>query len=115
VHGRITASTRNGTVRILGTPPRFEASTRNGRIEILLGAGAQIIGRCEVATQNGAILLRVPRSLGARVSATTSNGRIQSDVPLTKQGPKHSTGTLGAGGPEIALSTQNGAIRIELQ
>jgi hypothetical protein len=111
--GEVDARTRNGTIRLTGVLPKVTAETENGRIEVTLKAGSTLSGPCRLETRNGAITLRIPRGLNARVSASTRNGKITGAVPLERSGQGKATATLGAGGPEITLSTRNGAIRIE--
>jgi DUF4097 and DUF4098 domain-containing protein YvlB len=66
-------------------------------------------------TVNGGITLDLPASLATEVRASTVNGDIQSDFPLTvtgRLGPRRVTGTIGAGGRELALRTVNGNIKL---
>jgi DUF4097 and DUF4098 domain-containing protein YvlB len=49
------------------------------------------------------------------VRATTVNGEIETDFPLTitgKFGPRRLNGTIGSGGRRLDLSTVNGSIKL---
>ena len=64
---------------------------------------------------NGSVELGLPGSPNADVKASTVNGGIKSDFPLTVQGSfvgHNLSGTLGSGGTRIELSNVNGSIHI---
>jgi DUF4097 and DUF4098 domain-containing protein YvlB len=69
----------------------------------------------EFATVNGSITIAIGGGVNAHLSASTVNGDIDSDFPVTVQGrfgPRHVDATIGRGGPEIHASTVNGGIRL---
>ena len=109
----VKASTVNGSVRV-STTGLAEASTVNGSVYAQMGR-ANWIDELEFSTVNGGITLVLPGQLDTEVRATTVNGEIESDYPLTisgKFGPRHVRGTIGAGGRTLNLSTVNGEIRL---
>jgi DUF4097 and DUF4098 domain-containing protein YvlB len=112
----VTVSTVNGGVKA-ETKGSAEAQTVNGSIEAAMVLPASG-GSYEFETVNGSITLELPEDAGARVRASTVNGGIHSDFPLTVQGKfvgKSLDGTLGKGGPTLKLQTVNGSIRIRKQ
>ena len=107
------ASTVNGSVRIV-TTGLAEASTVNGSITVRMGR-ANWNENLSFHTVNGAILIEMPSDLHADVSATTVNGGLSSDWPMTirgRWGPKHMNGKIGNGGRELSLETVNGDIEL---
>jgi DUF4097 and DUF4098 domain-containing protein YvlB len=67
------------------------------------------------ATVNGNIVIEMPDPLNAEVSASTVNGSMSTDWPLTitgKWGPRHMKGRIGTGGRDLQLSTVNGDIEL---
>ena len=67
-------------------------------------------------TTNGRITVAVPKSVAARVDASTTNGGITTDLPVTTTETGHHTlrGTINGGGSaELRLRTTNGSITIE--
>jgi len=107
----VRASTVNGGVRV-STSGFAQASTVNGSVVARLGQN-QIPGRARYSTVNGSVTLEMPAGLNAELRASTVNGRIESDFPVTVQGRvnrRSLRGTIGAGGPELNLSTVNGSI-----
>lgn len=107
------ASTVNGSVR-LSTTGLAEASTVNGSITVRMGR-ANWSENLAFTTVNGAILVEMPDDLHADVSASTVNGGLASDWPMTirgRWGPKHMNGKIGNGGRELSLETVNGDIEL---
>jgi hypothetical protein len=113
---RVQAGTRfeghnvNGSVEAEGLRSDVTLATVNGRIR------ASTSGRIHRAsTVNGGIEVAVPAGLGAELHASTVNGAIETDFPVQMRGRlgrRSVQGTIGAGGPEMRLSTVNGSIRL---
>ena len=60
----------------------------------------------------------LPADVNADVRASTVNGDIETDFPLTitgRFGPRRLNGTIGRGGRSLSLETVNGGIRIKKQ
>jgi DUF4097 and DUF4098 domain-containing protein YvlB len=109
----VELSTVNGDVDIT-TTGLAEASTVNGSINARLGRG-DWRGELEFTTVNGSITVSLPSGLGADVKASTVNGAIESDFPITMSGrmnPRSLRGRIGDGGRSLELTTVNGGIRI---
>ncbi|HWC72554.1 MAG TPA: DUF4097 family beta strand repeat-containing protein [Gemmatimonadales bacterium] len=109
----VRASTVNGSVRV-STTGLAEASTVNGSVYAEFGR-ANWEDELEFSTVNGGITLVMPGKIDTEVRASTVNGEIESDYPLTitgKFGPRKLRGTIGAGGRTLNLSTVNGEIRL---
>lgn len=109
----VRASTVNGSVRV-STTGLAEASTVNGSVYAEFGR-ANWEDELEFSTVNGGITLVMPGKVDTEVRASTVNGEIESDYPLTitgKFGPRRLRGTIGAGGRTLNLSTVNGEIRL---
>jgi hypothetical protein len=111
LHSDVRASTVNGGVRV-STSGFAQASTVNGSVVARLGQN-QIPGRASYSTVNGSVTLEMPAGLNAELRASTVNGSIDSDFPITVQGRmsrRSLRGTIGAGGPQLDVSTVNGSI-----
>jgi DUF4097 and DUF4098 domain-containing protein YvlB len=57
----------------------------------------------------------MPDALSAEVNASTVNGSITSDFPITMTGTfdrRHLSGIVGGGGHKMTLSTVNGSIKL---
>jgi len=116
VTGNAIARTVNGDVQV-SAAGAVEASTVNGSINAVMGA-ANFDDDLEFHTVNGSITLELPEGVNADVSASTVNGGMETDFPLTVQGrwgPRHLRGTIGSGGKSISLETVNGTISLRRQ
>lgn len=124
--------TVNGGVEVRGVSGRLRLRTTNGRIDVEEGGGSIDAGTTNggisaelteldglddlrLHTTNGGIRLALPADAGAELTASTTNGSIESDLPLRIRGRvrrTHLEGTLNDGGPDLDISTTNGGIRI---
>lgn len=107
------AHTVNGSVTVTTTGVA-EAGTVNGSITVAMGR-ADWDDVLEFETVNGAITIELPGDVHTEVHASTVNGSISTDYPLTVRGrfgPKRLSGTIGRGGRELSLGTVNGDIEI---
>jgi hypothetical protein len=110
----VDASTVNGSVRVT-TTGLAQASTVNGSVYVEMGR-ADWTDELEFSTVNGGVTLVLPAQLNTDVRASTVNGEIDSDYPLTvtgRFGPRRVRGTIGTGGRSLSLSTVNGEIRLK--
>jgi DUF4097 and DUF4098 domain-containing protein YvlB len=110
----IEARTVNGSVEASSTGI-VRAGSVNGSVELVMGR-SDWSDELAVETVNGKITITFVGDLNTEVSASTVNGGISSDWPLTVRGrfgPKRVSGTIGnGGGRTLALSTVNGSIEL---
>jgi DUF4097 and DUF4098 domain-containing protein YvlB len=113
--GELEADTTNGEVRVSRFDGRIKADTTNGDIRLV---GVTLKDGLSAETTNGSITLGVasPEALNADLRASTTNGHISVDFPITLQNLHQSRrrieGRIGQGGPEISLHTTNGSINL---
>jgi hypothetical protein len=108
----VRVSSVNGSVRV-GTSGVAQASTVNGSVTLRMGPGP-LPARTRISSVNGPVTLELPE-LNAELRASTVNGHIESDFPIVMQGrisARSWRGTIGAGGPELHISTVNGPITL---
>ncbi|MGH7562080.1 MAG: DUF4097 family beta strand repeat-containing protein [Gemmatimonadales bacterium] len=99
----------NGSITV-ETTSWAEASTVNGSIEARLGR-ANWTGDLEFSSVNGSITITLPDAVDLEVDASTVNGGMTTDFPLTvkgRWGPRRMSGTIGQGGRSLSLSSVNG-------
>jgi hypothetical protein len=111
--GDVAARTVNGAIDIV-TSGRASGGTVNGAVNVSMGR-ADWAGTLSFETVNGALTVRLPQGVSTAVNATTVNGSIHTDFPLQVQGrfgPRRVSGTIGAGGRTLDLTTVNGSINI---
>jgi DUF4097 and DUF4098 domain-containing protein YvlB len=107
------AHTVNGGV-VLEATGTARAETVNGGITARLGR-ADWEGALKLKTVNGGIDVAMPDGLSAEVKASTVNGDIQTDFPLTVTGrisKRKLQGTIGGGGRLLEMETVNGGIEL---
>lgn len=123
VNGNVTAESLQGDVRAhtvnggvdVATSGYAEGSSVNGSVRAVLGR-TDWSGSLEFSSVNGTVTVVLPSGAAADVTASTVNGSIDTDFPLTVQGrftSKHLRGTIGGGGRELNLHTVNGGIQLK--
>jgi hypothetical protein len=113
LESNIAVHTVNGAIRA-STTGTATARTVNGAIDVAMG-GSYLAEPVSYETVNGDITLRFAGELHARLRATTLNGSIRSDYPMTVHGTvsrRNIDAVLGAGGPDLQMKTVNGTIEI---
>jgi DUF4097 and DUF4098 domain-containing protein YvlB len=113
LNGDAEGHTVNGSVR-LSTTGTASGNTVNGSLTLAMGR-TDWRDEAKFSTVNGSITLRLPAFLSANLHATTLNGDIESDFPITTTGTvnrRRIDGTIGNGGQPLTLSTVNGSVKL---
>jgi DUF4097 and DUF4098 domain-containing protein YvlB len=108
-------STHNGNIDYKGMSADLKFDTHNGNIDIQCkGQSAKPCG-ITAETHNGNIDFAAPEKFSALVDASTHNGFIHSNLPITAAGKINKTlkGTIGDGRDKLFLKTHNGLINIK--
>jgi len=108
------AFTVNGNIT-LETSAWGSATTVNGSITARLGR-TDWTGEKEFSTVNGGITLDLPADASVDVDASTVNGSMATEFPLTirgRWGPRRMSGVIGQGGRSLSLSTVNGGLELK--
>ncbi|HXY30931.1 MAG TPA: DUF4097 family beta strand repeat-containing protein [Gemmatimonadaceae bacterium] len=131
----VTAKSASGWIVVRGTSPDVELSSVSGRVA--LGGDAFARGRVEtisgevrfvgsfatggsldIATQSGAVTLRLPANVSADFDITSAHGAIQNGLSNTRATPQASgTGsvlrfTQGDGGAAVTIHTFKGPVTL---
>ena len=112
--GEINADLVNGKLHASDLAGTADLATVNGSIEADYNS-LNNVREIKLKSVNGSVDLLLPQSPNANVSASTVNGSISTDFPLTVKGHwvgKNMSGTLGNGGVQIELSNVNGSIHV---
>ena len=115
VSGTIVLETHNGAVNCMEVSGDTQLKTHNGGVKVLYAQAALSVCDISVVTYNGSIEFTAPPSFSAQVEATTHNGSVHTDLPITvvgKVSKNEMKGTIGAGQGKLRLETHNGSIRI---
>jgi hypothetical protein len=111
--GDAILTTVNGGIEVTGAGTA-KATTVNGSIKARMGR-ADWTGTLRLTTVNGGIRVALPAQAAFTVEASTVNGSVESEFPITVQGkmrPNSLRGTVGDGGRGLDLTTVNGSIEI---
>jgi hypothetical protein len=109
----VSVTVTNGMVSTNSVTGNLETVIQNGNInaDVVLPSG----DACDLNTTNGQIILTVPRSTSATVTASVVNGTVSiSNLPIveTSTSETHITGTIGKGESSISLNAVNGTIEL---
>lgn len=116
VRGQIRFDAQNGGVKLKRVGGEVSGATMNGGIDVELAGAVADWRQMDLSTHNGGVVVAMPASYSARVQAETGMGRIQSDFPMppnTDARNRRMEFNIGAGGPPIHITTQNGGIRLK--
>lgn len=114
VHGQIRFDTTNGSVHLDNLGGDVAGSTTNGSVNVTLAGNGWDGKGLRAETTNGSVRLSVPDNYSAKFEASTVNGRVHIDFPITVSGElgKSLSFQLGSGGPTIEARTTNGSVSI---
>jgi hypothetical protein len=115
IDGDIDAHTTNGGLTLHDLSGKVRATTVNGGLDVVL-SGKQWQGEGLFAkSTNGGVNLKAPDHYSAHLVASTVNGGISVDFPITVQGSirNHLDTQIGQGGPTIQVETTNGGVSID--
>jgi hypothetical protein len=119
VSGRIRLSAVNGPMSLARVGGDVVARTRNGPLSVDLD-GPRWNGKgLDAETENGPIVLAIPRDYSARLETGTLTGPLDVHVPLTvtlgddEPTLRRFVTTLGSGGPPVRVVTTNGPVSIQ--
>jgi hypothetical protein len=110
--GGIDASTGDGSVRLAGRFDVLAVHTRDGRLVANAAPGSRMLQAWSLQTGDGSVALGLPRGLGARIEASTGDGRVTSGFPLQHLGDSRVAGDINGGGPPIVVTTGDGSIQL---
>jgi hypothetical protein len=114
LNSTITFETTNGGVSLANLGGSVKGETTNGGVNITL-SGSKWEGKgLDVATTNGGIHWKLPRTYSAQLVTSTNMGGIRTSLPVTKSGMFHKevTASLGQGGATVKAVTTNGGIDV---
>ena len=117
VGSEVRANTVNGGVVVNTAAGPVTAETVNGNVDARM-ASLQGDDDMNFKTVNGSVSIYVPARFDANFRFDTVHGGIESDFPMTlsgRWGPRHASGTIGAGGRDVRASSVNGSIELRKQ
>ncbi len=114
IKGQTRFHTENGSIHLSSVAGDVDGSTENGSVTIELeGSGWNGQGLRAITT-NCSVHLTIPENFSAQVQASTVNGKLRVEFPITVQGKigTNASFQLGSGGPLIEAKTVNGSVTV---
>ena len=115
ISGAAKLQTHNGSIKCAQISGDIQLRTHNGGVKAIYSETAQP-DSISIVTHNGGINFTAPPNFSANVHASTHNGSIKTDLPITvvgRVGRGKLTGTIGSGRAKLHLETHNGSIKIK--
>jgi len=115
VSGTANLQTHNGSIRCDNISGDAQLKTHNGSVKVRYSQASPPACDISIVSYNGQIELAGPPNFSAVVEASTHNGSIKTELPITVVGnvsKRSISGTVGAGQGKVCLETHNGSITI---
>lgn len=112
--GTVIAKTSGGSIKIGELHGFVDAHTSGGRIVAKIPG--QLSADSRLTTSGGSVTVYVMPSIKVNLSAQSSGGKFNSELPVTTQGSfsKHRAhGTINGGGPELYLKSSGGSVNLK--
>jgi hypothetical protein len=116
VSGTTILKTHNGEIRCREVSGDTKLETHNGGVDVVYSETASPVCDVSIVTHNGGIDFTSPPGFSAQVNASTHNGHVHTDLPITVTGNVSKSslkGTIGTGEGTLKLETYNGSIKIK--
>ncbi len=118
--GTLEAKTSDGNLEISGRFSALQLHSSDGGMRVALDEGSRLTQPSSIQGSDGGIDLRLPHTFPADIDLHTSDGSIQSSLPLTVEalgsGSQHNIhGKLDGGGATLSLRTSDGSIHLSRQ
>jgi DUF4097 and DUF4098 domain-containing protein YvlB len=115
--GPVVLTTSHDNVTLNRIAGDISVTNHNGAIALTAApnSGSPALGNITLEDRNGSIEATMPDRAGFTVQANTTNGNIDTELPLTAQGSenhKSLSGAILSGGPLLHITTTNGDISI---
>lgn len=115
LEGSLVASSGDGNISADGRFEQLDLSSGDGRIVAEAGRGSRVASSWRLRSGDGNITLRLPEGFAADLDATTGDGTVDVDFPITVDGRVRESrvrGRLNGGGGLLNLHTGDGRIRV---
>jgi hypothetical protein len=114
--GKCDALSSDGRIRLSGRFDVLSAKTSDGSVGIEALRGSKLDSGWSITSGDGSIDVALPAELGANIEASSSDGRISSDIPITMEGFMSKSkvhGKMNGGGSTLTIHTGDGSIHLK--
>ena len=115
--GSLMARTGDGGMKVNGRFDSLDLRSGDGRIEATARIGSQPASPWSLESGDGSILFRIPRDLRVLLDASSRDGHLRVDLPVTTKGAIHDNslrGELNGGSVPLRLRSGDGSITLAL-
>jgi DUF4097 and DUF4098 domain-containing protein YvlB len=114
--GKCDAVSGDGRIRLAGRFDVLNAKSGDGSIGVDALQGSKLDSPWNVSSGDGSIEVALPANLPADIDATTGDGHISSDIPITMDGiisKSRVRGKMNGGGSTLTIHTGDGSIHLK--
>jgi DUF4097 and DUF4098 domain-containing protein YvlB len=117
IAGTLDAHTSDGNINVSGKLDSLNIHTSDGSLTLELASGTSLKGDSTLRSSDGSITVRLPKDLSANLDISTSDGKIDSSLPLTLDGFHGGSGNsikgkLNAGGALFTIHSSDGSVHL---
>jgi hypothetical protein len=114
--GKCDAVSGDGRIRLTGRFDVLSAKSGDGSIGVEALQGSKLDSPWSIGSGDGSIDVALPANLPVDIDATTGDGHISSDIPITMEGvisKSRVRGKMNGGGSTLTIHTGDGAIHLK--
>jgi hypothetical protein len=114
--GKFDAESGDGRVRLTGRFDSLRVKTGDGSIDTRALSGSKLDEGWSIRTGSGSIDVSLPNNLQVDIDATTGDGHISLDIPVTVEGrisKSQVRGKINGGGQMLTIHTGDGSIHLK--
>jgi len=114
--GKCDATSGDGRIRIAGRFDVLTARSGDGSVGVEALHGSKLDSSWSITSGDGSIDVAVPSDLPANIEASSGDGHITSDIPITMEGVMSKSkvrGKMNGGGSTLTIHTGDGSIHLK--
>jgi hypothetical protein len=114
--GKCDATSGDGRIRLSGRFDVLSAKSGDGSVGVEALRGSKLDSSWSISSGDGSIDVAVPADLPANIEASSGDGHISSDIPITVEGVMSKSrihGKMNGGGSTLTIHTGDGSIHLK--
>jgi Putative adhesin len=114
--GKCDASSGDGRIRLSGRFDVLSAKSGDGSLGIEAQRGSKLDSSWSIVSGDGSIDVALPPDLPVNIEASSGDGHISTDIPITMEGVLSKSrvhGKMNGGGSTLTIHTGDGSIRLK--
>src|SRR5258708_5577262 len=114
--GKCDATSGDGRIRLAGRFDILSARSGDGSVGVEALHGSKLDSGWSITSGDGSIDVAVPADLPANIEASSGDGHITSDIPITMEGAMSKSrvrGKMNGGGAALTIHTGDGSIHLK--